>query len=276
MNRIVTEKDSDLFNALGFDWDRSVLPKYVPVHKISHACTRLQSMLATYVFDASFLEGNPFSYAAVQCVVVGQTIPHVHYEISDREQVRNLVVGTNKLIGLVQTGTFVLDKRTFTDLQGIVAKEEALEWGNFRGEGQEQHYTPHVNLGMEQDYVPSATLPGAPNLNDIFSNGVAELEKLPDPFERAAAFFLFGALQQFFFDGNKRTSRMMMNGVLMSHGMDAISIPAFRAQEFNQKMVDFYVSRNATAMMEFLVDCHPDAKLLKSATSSTLNSMDSI
>ncbi|WP_459190604.1 Fic family protein [Ralstonia pseudosolanacearum] len=265
MKRIFTGKDSELFNSLGFDWDRSALPKNVPVHEITLACSRLQSMLATYVFDASFLEGNPFSYAAVQCVVAGQTLPLVHYEISDRDQVRNLVMGTNKLIRLVRTRAFVLDKKTFTDLQGVVAKEEALEWGNFRGEGQEQHYTPHVGLGMNEDYIPSATLPGAPELNEIFNKGVAELEKLRDPFERAAAFFLFGALQQFFFDGNKRTSRMMMNGVLMSHGMDSISIPASRAQEFNQKMVDFYVSRNATSMMEFLVDCHPDAKLLKSA-----------
>ena len=93
---------------------------------------------------------------------------------------------------------------------------------------------------------------------------------------RATAFFLFGALQQFFFDGNKRTSRMMMNGILMSHGIDAISIPASRADEFNEKMVAFYVSRNATAMMEFLVDCHLDAKLLRSATPATSNNMHRI
>jgi hypothetical protein len=64
-----------------------------------------------------------------------------------------------------------------------------------------------------------------------------------EPFERATAFFLFGALQQFFFDGNKRTSRFMMNGVLMSHGIDAISVPAAKAQEFNEKMVRFYLSK---------------------------------
>ena len=34
----------------------------------------------------------------------------------------------------------------------------------------------------------------------------------------------------------------MMNGVLMSHGIDAISVPAARAHEFNEKMVRFYLS----------------------------------
>ncbi len=59
---------------------------------------------------------------------------------------------------------------------------------------------------------------------------------------------------------------MMMNGILMSHGIDAISIPATRAQEFNEKMVDFYIKKDANAMMQFLIDCHPEAALMQSAT----------
>lgn len=78
------------------------------------------------------------------------------------------------------------------------------------------------------------------------------------PIEKGLAFFLFGALQQFFFDGNKRTSRFMMNGILMSNDIDAISIPAAKAQEFNEKMVRFYLTQDATEMMRFLIECHPD------------------
>jgi hypothetical protein len=52
----------------------------------------------------------------------------------------------------------------------------------------------------------------------------------------------------------------MMNGVLMSHGIDAISVPADKAQEFNEKMVQFYLSKDATQMMDFLAGCHPEAQ----------------
>lgn len=264
-NRCLMDKqfagtDSDLFNSLGFEWDRSAIPRNVPVHDVKRACIRLQSMLAQYVFDASYLEGNPFTYPQVKTILDGITVGG--HKLSDEDQVRNLAESTKELLKLVKTDAFRLDKKTFTALQAIVAKEETLEWGHFRGEGQEQHFTPHVGLGLQEDYVPPATLPGAPNLNAIFNKGIAALAAVPDPLERGMAFFLFGALRQFFFDGNKRTSRMMMNGILMSHGIDAISIPASRAQEFNEKMVDFYVNRNATAMMAFLVDCHPDAKSL--------------
>ncbi|MCZ5238345.1 cell filamentation protein Fic, partial [Escherichia coli] len=80
---------------------------------------------------------------------------------------------------------------------------------------------------------------GAPELNRIFAAGVAQIKEMP-PFEGALAMFLFGAYFQFFFDGNKRTSRHMMNGWLMCHGYNPISVPAARALEFNSKMVRFY------------------------------------
>jgi hypothetical protein len=48
----------------------------------------------------------------------------------------------------------------------------------------------------------------------------------------------------------------MMNGILMSAGIDAISVPAAKVQEFNEKMVRFYLSKDAAEMMEFMVGCY--------------------
>jgi len=261
MNKAAMEDDK-LFESLGFKWDRSSVPTNAPIHDVSRACFRLKKMLAQYVWDASVLEGNPFTYPQVKTILDGITVGG--HKLSDQDQVRNLAESTKVLLDLVKTNEFKLDKPTFLSIHAIVAREEAFEWGNFRGEGREKHYTPHVGLGLEDDYLPPATADGAPILNKIFSEGLGHLEKMPNPLERGMAFFLFGALQQFFFDGNKRTSRMMMNGVLMSNGIDAISIPAARAQEFNEKMVDFYVNRDASAMMEFMIDCHPDASIMQS------------
>ena len=55
----------------------------------------------------------------------------------------------------------------------------------------------------------------------------------------------------------------MMNGVLMTEGLDAVSIPAVRAAEFNSRMVDFYTSRDATEMMAFVSDCHPEVSQIR-------------
>ena len=72
-------------------------------------------------------------------------------------------------------------------------------------------------------------------LNLVFENGLQEINKISNPIEKAFTFFLFGALNQFFFDGNKRTSRYMMNGILMSNGLDAVSIPVSRKHESTRK-----------------------------------------
>lgn len=252
----------ELFAALGFEWNRLAVPAVVPTHAVERVAFRFHRMLPEFVWDASVLEGNPFTFPEVKTLLDGVTVGG--RKISDQEQVLNLAESARHLLTLVKTRQFCVDKATFTGLHALVARNEALEWGHFRGEGAETNYTPDVGLGEHGRHTPMATVAGAPELNRVFAAGLQALQAdTQHPFERAAAFFLFGALQQFFFDGNKRTSRFMMNGVLMSAGIDAISVPAAKAQEFNEKMVRFYLSKNATEMMDFLLDCHPDAEVVR-------------
>jgi hypothetical protein len=246
-----------LFDSLGFSWDRGSVPRELARASIERTAFRFARMLPEYVWDAGVLEGNPFTFPEVKTLLDGVTVGG--RKLSDQEQILNLAESSKYLLDLVKRREFRLDKETFCVLHAHVARNEALEWGHFRGEGAETHLTPDVALGGVERYTPPPTEPGAVRLNSIFSAGLAALqEHVPNPFERATAFFLFGSLQQFFFDGNKRTSRFMMNGVLMSEGIDAISIPAMRATEFNSRMVEFYTTRDATQMMGFVLECHPE------------------
>jgi len=250
------------FDALGFRWNRDVVPRRLPRASLERATFRFARMLPEYVWDAGVLEGNPFTFPEVKTLLEGVTVGG--RKLSDQEQILNLAESSKYLIELVKQQKFALDKSTFCSLHERVARNEALEWGHFRGEGLETAYTPDVALGERGRFTPLATEPGAVRLNEVFANGLRTLERdFTNPFERATAFFLFGSLQQFFFDGNKRTSRFMMNGMLMTAGIDAVSIPAVRATEFNSRMVEFYASRDATGMMAFVLDCHPEAAQLR-------------
>jgi prophage maintenance system killer protein len=246
-----------LFEALGFRWDRESIPREIPRASAERVIFRFRRMLPEYVWDAGVLEGNPFTFPEVKTLLEGVTVGG--RKVSDQEQILNLAESSRYLIDLVKQREFKLDKPTFCALHERVARNEALEWGHFRGEGPETRFTPDVALGARGRHTPLATEPGALRLNATFANGIRALEmEIANPFERATAFFLFGSLQQFFFDGNKRTSRFMMNGVLMMEGIDAISIPAVRATQFNSRMVDFYKSTDATEMMAFVLECHPE------------------
>ncbi len=213
--------------ALGFTWDRATVPAlraYTP----ERAVWRFRQTFAEYVWDAAVLEGSPFTYPEVQTLLDGVTVGG--RRLSDERQILNLAEAAHELASVVEAGAFALNRETSNHFQLLIARDEALEAGLFRGEGREMA-TPRVGLGAHGRYTPPETQRGGANLRHIYEAGTEEIAALAGPFEQGAAYFLFGALRQFYFDGNKRTSRYMMNGWLMSHGIDAISVPASRRQE---------------------------------------------
>ncbi|MFI7128318.1 hypothetical protein ACIBQ1_21635 [Nonomuraea sp. NPDC050153] len=245
-----------LAEALGFRWDRESVRNDVGVHTVERAVWRYQRALPEFVWDAAALEGNPFTYPEVQTLMDGITVGG--RKVTDERQVLNLAESARELVSVVKSENFKLDKPTSDHFHHLIAEGEALEVGHFRGEGS-LTLTPGVSLGEHGRYMPPATEPGGENLHRMFSDGVGAIQaEISSPLEQALVYFLFAALQQFYFDGNKRTGRTMMNGHLMSHGIDAISVPALRRAEFNATMVGFYRTKDATAALAFLTSCHPD------------------
>lgn len=80
-------------------------------------------------------------------------------------------------------------------------------------------------------------------------------------YQYAISLFLQMARQQFFYDGNKRTGRMMMNGILLKNGLPIINLPVSRQLEFNQLMLDFYPNNNEASMQAFILSCLDDKYL---------------
>ncbi|MBU1614740.1 Fic family protein [bacterium] len=207
---------------------------------------RAKKSLEGIVYDTVALEGNPFTFAEVKTLLEGITVGG--HKVSDEKQVLNQAESWSRLFTLIEEKKFALIKETFCELQGIVAREEALKWGTFRD--------GNVTIAGT-NYTP----PDREQLDRIFNEGIAVLNEIECPHEKAMAFFLFGSLNQFFWDGNKRTSRLMMNGILLSSGYDVINIPAKKKLEFNQKMTEFYNDRDGSPMMAFLAGCSLDLSL---------------
>ena len=67
------------------------------------------------IWDASVLEGNPFTSPEVNTLLDGVTIGG--RKISDQEQVLNLAESSKHLLALVKAGKFSLNKATFTELE---------------------------------------------------------------------------------------------------------------------------------------------------------------
>ncbi len=240
-------------SALSITWNRGLFPLAVSPSTKERAVKRFQKSMPQFVWEAAQLESNPFTFPEVQTLMDGVTVGG--RKLSDAQQILGLRDSMRLMCDEILVGRFMPTKDMACRLNGLIARDEALEWGLFRGEGLERSNVS-VNLGPVS-WSPKPTEAGGANLNQMFEAGMVTLDALNDPVERAFALKLFMAREHFFYDGNKRTARAMMNGVLMSNGFDGISIPARKQLDYNQAMARFYPSGDATEMMQLLASVFP-------------------
>jgi Fic family protein len=204
-----------------------------------------------FVWDSVSLEGNTFTFPEVQTLMDGVTVGG--RSVQEQAQVTALADSARLLERLVQTGAFRLDKVTSDAINGVVSASESPEPGRFRGEGLVVTDIA-VGLGGPGRYHPMPTERGAASLVRAHAEVVQALDGIEHPFERAAAYNLAMCRMQAYYDGNKRTARFMMNGELMSHGFDAVSVPARMRLQYNEAMVRLYLSGDATEVMGMMAD----------------------
>jgi Fic family protein len=196
-----------------------------------------EKMRVDFVFNTAALEGNPYTYPEIKTLIEGITVGG--HKVSDTDQVLNLNRALSHVIDSVKTNDFELNKSTACTIQGIVAKDEALTWGIFRDK--------QVFIGGT-DYLP----PKAEQLDEIFTHGVNRLNNIEDSMLKAFLTFLWGSLNQFFYDGNKRTSRLLTNGILLSAGLPPFMTLAKDQLEYNQVMTQFYNTHDETKALAWL------------------------
>ena len=142
-----------LFDELGFTWNRSAVPAGQST-SVKRAAFRYKQSLAEFVYDAGALEGNPFTYPEVQTLLDGITVGG--HKLADQQQIQNLGQAAKRLFSMVHDGEFQSDKPTSDELHRLVATGEALDPGQFRGEGDPLNLTvwPSVYLGKEERHWP--------------------------------------------------------------------------------------------------------------------------
>lgn len=201
----------------GFTWDASAveLSKIQRLDK-ARARSRFRNSLPDLIWNAAALEGNTFTLPEVRTLLDGVTVGGRPLE--DAEQILALSEGYSLLDEFVRDGEFALTKATSDRMHRAVAIHEA-------------------------------------NLVEELDSFLEYLGSVADPRERALAYFAGATRRQFYFDGNKRTARLMMTGVLLSNGFDAVAIPFARKLEFNIALDVLFETADGTQLMAFMADC---------------------
>jgi len=206
----------------------------------------LEKELPELVADATNLEGCNYTIPEIQTLL--QNITVGGKSLTDSTIAQNQCNAWKEMMIDFKNNKVEITPDYLLRLHAIVAKEEALEWGVYRSS---QVYV----AGTE--YIP----PSFEEIPALVAELFKSLQEITDVHRQATHCFLQIARLQPFFDGNKRTGRMMMNCILVLNGFTAINLPASRQLEFNQNMQQFYLDGNETTMHHFLMSCRNPAIL---------------
>jgi len=190
-----------------------------------------------YVYNTAALEGNNMTYPEVETLLSGITVGG--HKISDELMILNQRKSWRYLVELLENREFIFNKQTILKLHSLVAFEEALEWGKFR--------TNEVSIGGT-DYQP----PRHDKLDGVFSTIQNEVQNEQDIIDRSIKAFALLSKKQLFFDGNKRTARLIANGILLDNGYPMLNIKAKDRLMLNQTMLNYYNNDNVTDVIEVL------------------------
>jgi prophage maintenance system killer protein len=70
--------------------------------------------------------------------------------------------------------------------------------------------------------------------------------------ERAIEYMLYGMRSQLFWDGNKRTSTICANKIMIENGNGIIKVPDNKLQEFTILLSEFYTTNNNSKIKQFI------------------------
>ncbi len=98
------------------------------------------------------------------------------------------------------------------------------------------------------DYVPEI-----PSIENV-ENRIKEILQIENHTERAIEYMLYGMRSQLFWDGNKRTSNICANKIMIENGVGIIKVPDNKLEEFNILLSNFYSTNDNCRIKQFIYD----------------------
>ena len=182
------------------------------------------------------MENRAVTFPQTQTILNGVNVPNV--QLDDIQAILNMRDAWKFLLSTVnEEVTF----EYWCKLNEYIARNEALEWGKLR--------TGSVGISGT-DYEPPV-----PDKEKT----VQELESIlttidASATDKALEAFAWGTRGQFFWDGNKRTSLLLANKILVSAGAGIMTITDKYMEQFNSLLLNYYNTGEKEKLKHFLYE----------------------
>ncbi len=120
-----------------------------------------------------------------------------------------------------------------------VSRNESIDWGKLR--------TGKVGISGTE-YIPPI-----PNKDTVIA-GLSKIEQIERDTEKAITLFLWACRSQLFWDGNKRTSTIAANKILIAAGEGILTIKDRDVIEFNKRLLEYYNTGDVSVLNQWLYD----------------------
>lgn len=190
--------------------------------------------LVDNIYSNARMEGLNVTLSQIKTILDGINVPEL--KIDEIQCILNLRDAWKFVINNINE-TF--DINFICKVNELVARNESISWGTLRNGKVEITGT---------DYIPD--IPYKEKVEqDIFN--ILEIE---NPTEKAIEYMLYGMRSQLFWDGNKRTSTICANKIMIENGCGIIKVPDNKLESFTTLLSEFYSTNNKEKIKQFIFD----------------------
>lgn len=185
------------------------------------------------VYCGMRMEARAVTFPQTRTILDGVNVPGV--KLDDIQAILNMRDAWRFLLDHLDQP---VDLAYLCRLNEYVARNEALDWGKLRS-GQ---------VGISgTDYLPPV-----PEADQVEAELAAILSSGRTATAQALTAFAWGARGQFFWDGNKRTSLLLANRILIGAGAGMLTITDRHMEDFNTLLTAYYNSGEARPLIDYL------------------------
>lgn len=182
------------------------------------------------------MENRAITFLQTQTILNGVNVPGV--QLDDIQAILNMRDAWRYLLSDIHTPVTV---DYLCKINEYVARNEALEWGKLR--------TGAVSISGTS-YVPP--IPNRADVEQELRTFLSDTQTTAT--EKALQAFVWGARGQFFWNGNKRTSLVLANKILILAGAGILTISDTHMEQFNALLVAYYNTGDSAQLQQFLYD----------------------
>ncbi|MDR3238377.1 MAG: Fic family protein [Spirochaetia bacterium] len=190
--------------------------------------------LVDYIYNSAKLEGCNVTFPETQTILEGINIGSV--TLDDIQTILNLRDAWRFVLSDI---TAAFDLAYICRVNEYVSRNESLQWGALR--------TGQVGISGT-DYKPPI-----PDSAAVAAE-LERIDKIESSTERAITFFLWACRAQLFWDGNKRTSTVCANKILIAAGAGILTVRGAHMLEFNKRLLEWYNSGDRSVIDHWLYE----------------------